>query len=56
MTDGLLIGAIFVLSGYGLLLAQIVSLDLYRALRALRESVETAFGADQSIFPDHKPS
>ena len=55
MTDGPFLAAVFVLSGYGLLLAQIVSVELYRALHALREGVETAFGADQSIFPDHTP-
>jgi hypothetical protein len=56
MSDGPILASIFVLSGFSLLLAQIVSVELYRALHALREGVETAFGADQSIFPDHKPS
>lgn len=55
MSDGPFLAAVFVLGGYGLLLAQIVSVELYRALHALREGVETAFGADHLIYPDHTP-
>lgn len=55
MSDGPILASIFVLSGFSLLLAQIVSVELYRALHALREGVETAFGADHLIYPDHTP-
>ena len=46
-------GCAFTVAGFALLLGQVVAYDLLRALTALRGGVETAFGHDTLIYPDH---
>ena len=55
MSMSFLCGFLFAVAGFALFLAQVSVVELARAWRALREDIETSFGHDTDIFPDHIP-
>lgn len=55
MSMSFLCGFLFAVAGFALFLAQVSVVELARAWRALREDVETSFGHDTDIYPDHIP-
>lgn len=55
MSMSFLCGSLFAVAGFSLFLAQVATVELARAWRSLQESVETSFGHDAAVFPDHTP-
>ena len=55
MSMPFLCGSLFAVAGLTLFLGQVATVELARAFRRLRVSIETSLGHDTNIFPDHTP-
>jgi hypothetical protein len=55
MSMSFLCGSLFAVAGLALFLAQVLTVELTKAYKKLRDCIEASFGHDTSIFPDHIP-
>lgn len=49
------IGASFATAGFSLFVAQVLTLELIRSYKKLKNSIEMQFGHDTSVYPDYMP-